>query len=453
MLTFAFPLLLGNIFQQLYNMVDTWVVGNYVSNEAFAAVGSVGSVVNMLIGFFGGLSAGAGAVISQYYGAKREEDVRRTVHTSIVMTLIMGAAFTVLGMLITPAMVHLMNTPDNVRPLSEQYLSIYFAGILGLMIYNMGSSILRAVGDSRHPLYFLVASAVVNTVLDLVFVLCFGMGVEGVALATIIAQGVSAILVIVTLMRSPTCVRLILRELCLDFGILKKIVRIGFPAGIQVAITAFSNVFVQSYINDFGENGMSGWTAYNKIDQMILLPMQSVALSSTTFVAQNLGAKKVDRAKQGVTSALFLGIGTTAVLMIPVMIFAPSLISFFNGKAEVVEIGALFLRFSTPFYVLCCYNQIYAGALRGGGNSRAPMIIMLSSFVVFRQISLFLVSKLLIPYLATVMTITENARMVITALMYPLGWLLATVLLAVYYHRVGFRKGRVVGNEEPTACE
>ena len=450
MLTFAFPLLLGNIFQQLYNMVDTWVVGNYVSNEAFAAVGSVGSVVNMLIGFFGGLSTGAGAVISQYFGAHREDEVRRTVHTAMIMTVALGVVFTAIGILMTPMMLTFMNTPAEVREEASVYLTIYFAGILGLMIYNMGAGILRAVGDSQRPLYFLVTSAVINTVLDLVFVLAFGMGVEGVALATIIAQGVSAILVIITLMRSPSCVRLILGELRLDFSILKKIVCIGFPAGIQVAITAFSNVFVQSYINGFGEDGMSGWTAYNKIDQVVLLPMQSIALSSTTFVAQNLGSKKTDRAKRGVTTALCLGIGVTAILMIPVMIFAPDLIAFFNNKAEVVEIGALFLRFSTPFYVLCCYNQIYAGALRGGGNSRAPMIIMLSSFVVFRQVALYLVSSFLVPYLSTVTVITEHARMIITAMAYPAGWLLASVLLAIYYHRVGFRKGRVVGNDDKT---
>jgi len=448
LLVFAFPLLLGNVFQQLYNMVDTWVVGNYVSNEAFAAVGSVSSITNMLIGFFGGLASGAGAVISQYYGAHREDRVRHTVHTALIMTIVLGVVFTVLGILITPWMLGLMNTPEKVFEQAKSYLTIYFAGIFGMMVYNMGAGILRAVGDSRRPFYFLVASAIINTVLDLVFVLCFGMGVEGVALATIIAQGISALLVVITLLRTPSCVRIVLREMRMDLGILKKIVKVGFPAALQMAITAFSNVFVQSYINGFGEDGMSGWTAYTKIDQLVLLPMQSIALSSTTFVAQNLGGDRTVRAKRGVRTALVLGISSTVILMIPVMLLAPGLVSFFNGKAEVIEIGALFLRFNTPFYVLCCFNQIYAGALRGSGNSRAPMIILLSSFVVFRQVVLYLVSTFLIPYLASVMALTEHARMIITGMAYPVGWLMATLLISVYYHRVGFSKGRLVEKTE-----
>ncbi|MBE6589873.1 MAG: MATE family efflux transporter [Ruminococcaceae bacterium] len=450
LLVFAFPLLIGNIFQQLYNLVDTWVVGNYVSNEAFAAVGSVSSVINVLIGFFSGLSTGAGAVISQYFGAKDEERVKRAVHTSLLMTFLLGILFTAVGILITPLMLRLMNTPDNVIGQSTAYLTIYFAGILGLMVYNIGAGILRAVGDSRHPFYFLAVSAAINIVLDLVFVLVFDMGVKGVALATVVAQGVSALLVIITLIRTDACVRLSLRDLRIDLPILSKIATVGFPAGIQISITAFSNVFVQSYINDFGADGMSAWTAYTKIDQLLLLPMQSIALSSTTFVAQNLGSRQTERAKAGVRTALWIGVLSTAVLIIPVLILAPSLVSFFNGKAEVIEIGALFLRFTTPFYILCCYNQIYASALRGSGNTRAPMIILLSSFVVFRQIALFLVSTYLIPYLATVTSLTEHARMVITAMAYPAGWLLATALLTIYYHKVGFSKGRIIEKEAKT---
>lgn len=444
LLFFAFPLLMGNIFQQLYNMVDTWVVGNYVSNEAFAAVGSVSSIINMLIGFFSGLSTGAGAVISQYYGAGDNEKVKRTVHTALLMTLFLGIAFTAIGIFISPLMLRLMNTPDNVIGESTTYLTIYFAGILGLMFYNIGSGILRAVGDSTRPFYFLLVSAVINTVLDLVFVLGFKMGVAGVALATIIAQAVSAILVIWTLSRAKSAVRIFLRELRIDFSLLSKIIRVGTPAGLQMAITSFSNVFVQSYINDFGADGMSGWTAYTKIDQLVLLPMQSIALASTTFVAQNLGGRQSERAKRGVKTALFLGLSSTAILMVPVMIFSPDLVSFFNDSPAVIRLGTLFLRFSTPFYLLCCFNQIYAGALRGSGNSRAPMIILLSSFVVFRQVVLFLVSTFLVPYLATVITLTEEMRMLTVAMAYPMGWMLASVLLGIYYHRVGFSKGKIM---------
>ena len=436
---FAFPLLIGNIFQQLYNTVDTWVVGNYVSNEAFSAVGSVGPVINMLIGFFTGLSSGAGVVISQYYGAKRYDKVHDAVHTSLVMTLLLGIVFTGIGIAMVPAMLRLMNTPAEVFPESATYLTIYFAGILGLMLYNMGSGILRAVGDSKRPFYFLVVCAAINTVLDLVFVLVFDMGVSGVALATIIAQFISAILVIITLMRTDICIKLILRDLKMDWEMLKKVVRIGFPAAIQMAITAFSNIFVQSYINFFGADCMSGWTAYSKIDQLILLPVQSIALASTTFVGQNLGINQIQRAKHGIRTSLWLGIGTTVVIMIPVLFFAPQLVAFFNSKAEVVQYGTLLLRCISPFYVLSCFNQIYAGALRGSGNSRAPMVIMLCSFVLFRQCYLYIMANFI------------SNEIIPIAMGYPAGWFVCSLLMVLYYRRVGLTHTRIV--EAPGEAE
>lgn len=447
LLLFAFPLLIGNIFQQLYNMVDTWVVGNYVSNEAYSAVGSVGPVINTLIGFFGGLAGGAGAVISQYYGAKKEEEVQKTVHTAMVMTLVLSVILTVIGVLVTPFMLELMKTPAEVLPESTAYLSIYFWGISGLMLYNMGAGILRAVGDSRRPFYFLVISALVNTVLDLVFVLVFGMGVEGVALATVIAQGISSILTMVTLFRANSCVRLSWGKLRADFSILKKIVIVGIPAALQMAVTSFSNVFVQSYINQFGPDSMAGYTSYAKIDQLLLLPMQSLSLASTTFVAQNLGDQQPKRAAKGVKTAVLLSMGSIAILMLPVLLFAPQMVSFFNGKDEVVVIGAMLLRCMTPFYLLCCFNQIYAGALRGAGDSTAPMIIMLTSFVAFRQVMLYLTTYTLIPALEATMPMSNNVKLMITVMSYPAGWLLATVLLSVYYHIFHFSRSKILTKE------
>lgn len=432
---FAFPLLIGNVFQQLYNTVDTWVVGNYVSNEAFSAVGTVGPIINMLIGFFMGLSSGAGVVISQYYGAKRYDEVRDTVHTSLVMTLIMGIVFTGIGLSMTPFMLRLMNTPDNVMPESSAYLTIYFSGMLGLMIYNIGSGILRAVGDSQRPFYFLVVCAVLNTVLDLLFVLVFKMGVEGVALATILSQGVSAVLVIITLMRTDTCIKVRLRDLKINFAMLGKIFRVGIPAAIQMAITSFSNIFVQSYINYFGDNCMSGWTAYAKIDQLLFLPMQSISLASTTFVGQNLGRNLIDRAKEGVKQSLIIAMISTIILMIPVMVFASPVVAFFNSKKEVVEIGTTLLLWLSPFYVLCCFNQIYSGALRGAGNSRAPMIIMLASFVAFRQVYLFIMARIC-------------NEIIPIAMSYPAGWLLCSTLTAIYYHTVKLNKNRLVDDKK-----
>ncbi|MBQ8431411.1 MAG: MATE family efflux transporter [Clostridia bacterium] len=426
LLTFAFPLLLGNIFQQLYNMVDTWVVGNYVSNEAFSAVGSVGPIINTLIGFFSGLSSGAGAIISQFYGAKKEDKVQEAVHTAVLMTLLLGVIFTGVGLLITPYMLRLMKTPAEVFPESQAYLGIYFAGILGLMLYNIGAGILRAVGDSKRPFYFLVVTAIMNTVLDLVFVLVFDMGVEGVALATIIAQATSAVLVLVTLMRSANCVRLSLRRLRIHWEMLQKIIRVGIPAALQMSITSFSNVFVQSYVNYFGPDFMAGWTAYAKIDQLALLPMQSIALASTTFVGQNLGSGQDKRAQKGLGTALWLSLACTGVILIPIMLFAPYLVTFFNGKAEVIEYGTTLLRVISPFYLLCCVNQVLAGALRGAGNSRAVMFILLPSFVVFRQIYLFVMAN----YICN--------EFIPIAMAYPAGWILATSLLCLYYYKVRF---------------
>lgn len=431
LITFAFPLLVGNLFQQLYNMVDTWVVGRFVSNEAYAAVGSVGPIVNMLIGFFLGLSSGAGVVISQYYGAHKHDKVSQAVHTSLLMTLIMGVLFTGIGLIMTPFMLDLMKTPENVLPESTAYLTIYFSGVLGLMIYNIGAGILRAVGDSQRPFYFLVVCAVMNTALDLLFVLVFQMGVQGVALATILSQGTSAVLVIITLLRSDNCIKFIPKELKIHWDMLRKIFSVGIPAALQMAITSFSNIFVQSYINFFGDNCMSGWTTYAKVDQLLFLPMQSISLASTTFVGQNLGKNQIARARKGVTMSLVMAVSSTAILLIPVMLFAPQIVAFFNDKPEVIEYGTLLLRWISPFYILCSFNQIYGGALRGAGNTKAPMIIMLVSFVAFRQVYLFAVSQFWNEILPIAMG-------------YPAGWLLCSSLSALYYHKARLEKTRLV---------
>ena len=436
-ISFAIPLLAGNLFQQLYNTVDTWVVGNYVSNEAFSAVGTVGPVINMLIGFFMGLSSGAGVVISQYYGAGRHDKVQETVHTAIMMTLILALIFTGLGIFLIPYMLELMKMPTEVIPEATTYLTIYFAGVVGLMLYNIGAGILRAVGDSQRPFYFLVVCALTNTVLDLIFVLVLHMGVEGVALATVLSQCVSAVLVMRLLMRSDICIKLSLSKLRIHWDMLKKIVAVGIPASIQMCITSFSNIFVQSYINYFGADCMSGWTAYNKIDMLIFMPMQSIALASTTFVGQNLGKNQIERARRGVRNAMLLSVASTVLIMIPVVIFAPPIVAFLNDKPEVVDYGTLLLRWLSPFYILCVFNQVYAGALRGAGISRPPMIIMLISFVLFRQIYLFAMSRIC-------------NEIIPIAMSYPAGWFLSSVLTTAYFYKVKLGKNRLV-EDEPTA--
>ena len=435
-LRFAVPLLIGNLFQQLYNTVDTWVVGNFVSNEAFSAVGTVGPIINMLIGTFMGFSSGAGVVISQYYGAKNNEKVHDAVHNSIMLAIVLTIAFTLVGVLVTPTMLRFMKTPDEVFPESRAYLTIYFSGMIGLLFYNMGASILRAVGDSKRPFYFLVTAAVTNTVLDLVFVIQFKMGVRGVAYATIIAQFISAALTMITLLRSDSCIKVIPGHIRFHMDMLKKTIKVGIPAAIQMAITAFSNVFVQSYINQFGTDCMAGWTAYARIDQFVFMPMQSLALAATTFTGQNLGKGQVKRARLGARTALLMAMGSTVLISAVVILTAPSLVAFFNGKQEVIEYGTLFLHRLTPFYVLCCVNQVYSGALRGAGDSRAPMVIMLFAFVLFRQAYLFVVSHFIANEILPL------------AMGYPAGWLVCSMLTLIYYHHARLDKSRLVSDSE-----
>ena len=435
LLHFSLPLLAGNLFQQLYNMVDTWVVGNYVSNVAYSAVGTMGPIINMLLGFYAGFSSGAGVVISQYYGAKMQLRVRQAVHTALLMTLTLGLLLTAVGILMVPTALRLIKMPAEAVADASTYLTIYFSGLLSMMMYNMGASILRAVGDSRRPFYFLILSACTNIVLDLVFVLYFDMGVAGVAWATVIAQTLSAVLVLTVLMRTESVVQVKLSWLRMDWPTLKKIVTLGFPAAIQMAITAFSNIFVQSYINFFGTDCMSGWTTYAKVDQLMFLPMQSVALASTTFVGQNLGKGNVARAKAGVRTALKMSVGITAIVLIPLLIFAPQLTAFFNDKPEVIEYGTLLLRLLSPFYLLCCLNQVYSAALRGAGNTRAPMVMMLGSFVVFRQIYLYVMANFI------------SNTLIPIAMAYPAGWLLCSLANTIYYHKTPLDRYRVVDSK------
>ena len=420
LINFALPLLIGNIFQQLYNTVDSIVVGNYVSKQALAAVGCTGPIINALIGIFVGLSGGAGVVISQYYGAKDREKLHSAVQTTVAITLIMCVVLTVLGVLFTPYMLLLMDTPADVFAEAAEYLRIYFWGISGLLLYNIGSGILRAVGDSTHPLYFLIFSALTNTVLDVLFVKYFRMGIAGAAVATIVAQGLSALLVLGMLIRSNADYRIDPLHMQLKGCLLKKICAIGIPSAIQMGITAFSNIFVQSYINHFESSCMAGWAAYNKIDAFALLPLMSLSMSITTFMGQNLGAGKLERAKKGPLICLGISFAIVILILLPLMIFAPQLVSLFNREEEVLRFGTLFIRMISPFYLLCTINQVLAGALRGAGDTKSSMFIMLGSFVVFRQIYLFIVYRL-------------GGGIVPIALGYPAGWIMCSTILLIYY--------------------
>lgn len=419
---FAVPLMLGNLFQQLYNTVDSLIVGNFVSKQALAAVGCTGPIINTLIGLFSGLATGASVVISQYYGAKDEEKLGKAVHTTVMLTLVTCVVLTVVGVWATPLMLELMDTPPDVFSEAELYLRIYFGGVSGLLLYNIGSGILRAVGDSTRPLYFLIFSAVMNTVLDLFFVAVLKQGIAGAAIATIISQFVSAILVMLLLLRSKDSYRLEISRLRMHKGMLRRICNIGIPSSLQMGITAFSNIFVMGYINHFESSCMAGWTAYNKLDALAMLPMQSLSLALTTFVGQNLGAGDLKRAKAGPHYGLIMGYIVTAIILVPMMVFAPQLTALFNDDREVIEFGTLFVRLCTPFYVAFVINQVYSGALRGAGDAKNTMYIMLFSFVVFRQIYLFIVSRM-------------GATAGVIALGYPMGWMMCSALLLIYYYK------------------
>lgn len=443
LLRFSLPLVVGNLFQQLYNLVDTWVIGQTGNNAAYAAVGSVGPIINILIGFFLGLSSGVGVIISQCYGAGNTKKVHDAVHTAMALTLILAVVFTVVGLAMTPLVTSLVfgneqltevtgatKTDVNAEALvtaARTYLFIYFAGVIGLLIYNMGAGILRAIGDSDHPFYFLLVSAVSNILLDLWFVFGLHMGVAGVALATVISQLLSAILTLITLLRSRTCVKLELRKLRIDKEMLGKIFRIGIPAALQMMLTSFSNVFVQRYISHtavpegYGTYCLGGWTTYSKIDALIFLPMQSLALATTTFVGQNLGKGNTARAKKGALVAFFMSLAASAVLIGTVVAFAPWFASLINDSPDVLPYATMFLYAITPCMLVCSVNQIFSGALRGAGNTRAPMIIMLSTFVGFRQIYLFVVSNYI-----------SNAPLPV-GMGYPAGWFACAIVTLLYY--------------------
>ncbi len=425
---FSLPLMLGNIFQMLYNTVDSIVVGNFVGKEALAAVGATTMVVNMLVFFFNGFSVGAGVVIAQHFGARDMDRLHEAIETTMAMTFVLCAAFTALGLAMVRPMLRLMATPDDVFEDAVTYLSIYFAGFAGLLIYNMGSGILRAVGDTTRPLLFLILTSVLNIILDLAFVVWLKAGIAGVAYATIIAQAVSAALTLGLLTRARDIYRLVWRDLSINLPVLRRIFAVGLPAGIQSVITSLSNVFVQSYINFFGSSCMAGWSCYNKLDQFIMLPMQSTAMAATTFVSQNIGANQTERADRGTLTTILLSVAITGGVGLLIYIFATPAVQLFTPDTSVIEYGVLFIRANTFFLLFNCVNHTLAGALRGRGDSKGPMCIMLFSFVAVRQVYLFVLTRFI-----------ANTPFWV-GFGYPVGWMTCCAIEVTYYLRRWKRK-------------
>lgn len=418
---FALPLMLGNVFQMLYNTVDSIVVGNFVGKEALAAVGSTTALVNIMVFFFNGFSVGAGVVIARHFGARNMQKLHISVETTMAATFAMCMLFTVGGVLAVKPMLRFMATPDDVFQDATTYLRIYIAGISGLLIYNMGSGILRAVGDTTRPLYFLVLTSVMNIVLDLVFVLGLKLGISGVSFATIISQFISAGLTLRLLSGTEDIYKLTWNDLKIDWDVLRQIFAVGLPTAIQSVLTSFSNAFVQSYINSFGSGVMAGWSTYNKLDQFVFLPIQSLSMAATTFVSQNLGAGQKERAAKGTFATVGFSLAVTAVIVTFVQIFAKTLVALFTSDEEVINLGAMFVATNSFFLLFNCINHVLAGALRGRGDSRAPMIIMLLTFVLMRQIYLFVLTRY----------ISNTPRWV--GFGYPVGWMFCCVIEIAYY--------------------
>ena len=418
-LFFSIPLILGNLFQQLYNTVDSIIVGNYIGSEALAAVGSSGSLINLLIGFCIGASAGAGVVIAQFYGAQDREGVRKAVHTTIAIAIAAGAVLTVVGIVATPILLKAMGTPQEVFDQASIYLKVYFGGILFSVVYNMSAGILNAVGNSKRSLVYLMIAATSNIFLDLLFVVVLKMGIVGAAIATDISQLLSCIFIILFLVRSEDVYRVKLKDIrCYD-NLLGKILKIGLPTGVQNIVISLSNVIVQSSVNSFGAVAMAGFAAYIKVDGFKILPVLSFSMAATTFVGQNVGAGRLDRVKKGMYVSVAMGIIYTVCTGILLLTFAPQVIGVFTQNGKVVEYGVYIMKFFCPFYWMLGILHILAGTIRGTGKTMQAMVVFLFSLCIFRVL-----------WIWGAMSVSHKIGGVMLG--YPLSWLVGLVMILIY---------------------
>ena len=421
LLIFFFPILLGTFFQQLYNTADAMIVGKYVGKQALAAVGgSTGTLINLVVGFFIGLSSGATVIISQFYGARRDQDVSRTVHTALAMALTIGFFLTFAGWYLAPWMLSVLETPPDVMEPALTYLRIYFLGMVPSLVYNVGSGILRAVGDSRRPLYFLIAACLTNIVLDVLFVMGWEMEVAGAALATILSQAVSAGLVLMVLTRSRQSYCLQWRQIRFHGDLLGRILRIGFPAGLQSSMYAISNVLIQRFINVFGTDVSAAWSAWGRLDGMEWMILGAFGISITTFVGQNFGAGKLERVKTGVWQCMLMAFGTSVLCSAILMLFGRTLFGMFANETAVIDKGMQILWMIAPFYVTFVCIEILSGALRGTGNTLAPTLITLGGVCALRLVWLLGYVRL-------------HPSLELTMLSYPVTWIITSLLFIGYY--------------------
>ncbi len=415
LIRFAFPLFLGGLFQQLYNTVDSWVVGHYCGDNALAAVSSSGSLCFLLVGFFQGVFMGGSVIISRHYGAQNHEEVDKSVHTLVVFSLVLGVVLSILGVILTPTLLRWMGTPANVMPNSVLYFRIYCAGMMALVLYNTATGIFQALGDSRHPLYYLVISSLANVILDFLFVAVFDWGVSGAALATVLGQLLSAVLAFAHLMSGRFIVHIKLSKLRPDLDILKQIIRLGLPSGVQNSVIAIANVVVQSNINAFGDFAMAGCGSYSRIEGFVFLPITSLTMAMTTFISQNLGAGKRDRARKGARQGVLMTISFAELVGIVFFLFAPQLIGLFSSTPEVLAFGVRQAHVETLFFCLLGFSHGCAAILRGAGRPVTPMVVMLLVWCVFR-----------IVYITLMVHLIPDITVLFTA--YPVTWGISSIL-------------------------
>lgn len=420
LILFAFPVFLGNVFQQLYNTIDSLIVGQFLGDEALAAVSSSGNLIFMFIGFFNGVAMGAGVIIARFYGARDYQAMRKAIHTDVAFGLCTGLLLTVLGIVFTPTILGWMGTPAEVLPNSISYFRFYFCGATFTVMYNIFVGILHAVGDSKHPLYYLIFSSFVNVVLDLLFIGGFGMGVGAAALATTISQGISALLCCIRLVRFETPYQLKLNQIRFDWPSLKAIVHFGLPSGVQNSVIGLANVVVQTNINAFGTAAMAGCGAYSKIEGFAFLPITCFAQALSTFVGQNLGAHQYDRVKKGVRFGIACSVTLAELIGVTFYCLAPALISLFNNSPEVVEYGARHCRTICLFYFLLAFSHCIAGIMRGAGKATVPMVTMLLCWCILR-VSYITVAVRYFPELTTV------------SRAYPLTWTCSSIIFLIYF--------------------
>ena len=425
MLLFAIPIFFSNLFQQLYNAADSLIVGNFIGEQALAAVGSSGSLIMLLIGFVNGMALGAGVLIAQLYGAQDRERLERAVHTTVAMGLACGIALTVLGVALSPQILRWMGTPEDVMSSSVLYFRVYFLGCSAVVLYNIGAGILQSVGDSRSPMKYLILSSIVNVVLDLLFVAVLGFGVGSAALATVISQVVSAFLAFRKLSLTQEAYGVRWRQVRFDLPMLRRVVGLGIPSGVQNSVIALANVIVQSNINAFGSAAMAGCGAHAKVEGFAFLPIACFALALSTFVSQNIGAQRYDRVRKGIRFGLLCSPLLAEVIGVIIFFLSPVFVSAFNNQPEVIAYGVNYARTVALFYFLLAFSHCCAGILRGMGRPIIPMAIMLLIWCALR-----------ITYITVTVRIFPTIQVVYWA--YPLTWGISSLLFAFCLTKLKF---------------